>query len=195
MIRASSRERARLLAYVPQSHVATFAFSVETIVLMGRIAHGNLFNRPTAIDRAIAGQALEQLGISHLRERPYTMSSGGERQLVLLARALPRWAQFGDPAVPANFGRMKNAERYRRSADVDRRDDGITRCSDDRYGIVKLVRDVGLAAVRRECDADGAVANGDRRRHSVPNLLHNIVYLTNLYGAPILETPILFRDC
>jgi hypothetical protein len=80
---------------------------------------------------------------------------------------------------------MKNAERYRRSAEVDRRDHGITRCSDDRYGIVKLVRDVGLAAVRRKCDADGAVANGDRRGHSVPNLLHNIVYLTNLCGGTI----------
>src|SRR5262245_24940468 len=40
----SSRERARLVAYVPQSHQATFAFPVETVVLMGRTAHGNLFS-------------------------------------------------------------------------------------------------------------------------------------------------------
>ena len=44
----ASRERARLIAYVPQSHAATFAFTVETVVLMGRTAHGNLFSRPTA---------------------------------------------------------------------------------------------------------------------------------------------------
>jgi iron complex transport system ATP-binding protein len=44
----SSRERARLLAYVPQSHVATFAFTVEAVVLMGRTAHGSIFSRPTA---------------------------------------------------------------------------------------------------------------------------------------------------
>ena len=42
----ASRERARLIAYVPQSHAATFAFTVETVVLMGRTAHGNLFSRP-----------------------------------------------------------------------------------------------------------------------------------------------------
>jgi len=68
---------------------------------------------------------------------------------------------------PRESRQDENAERYRRSADVDRRDHGITRCSDDRYGMVKLVRDIGLAAVRRECDAEGAVANGDRRGHSV----------------------------
>src|SRR5262249_59750156 len=79
----SSRARARLIAYVPQSHVATFAFNVETIVLMGRTAHGNIFSRASAADRAIAAQALERFGISHLSERPYTMISGGERQLVL----------------------------------------------------------------------------------------------------------------
>src|SRR5918993_1250157 len=48
----AARERARLLAYVPQSHAATFAFTVEAIVLMGRTAHGNLFSRPSAADRA-----------------------------------------------------------------------------------------------------------------------------------------------
>jgi iron complex transport system ATP-binding protein len=54
----ASRERARLIAYVPQSHAATFAFTVETVVLMGRTAHGNLFSRPTAADRAVSARAL-----------------------------------------------------------------------------------------------------------------------------------------
>jgi iron complex transport system ATP-binding protein len=103
----SSRERARLLAYVPQSHVATFAFTVETVVLMGRTAHGDLFSRPTVADRAIAAQSLERLGIAHLSERPYTMISGGERQLVLLARALAQQPQFvvlDEPTASLDFG-------------------------------------------------------------------------------------------
>src|ERR1044072_5949996 len=50
---SSIRERARLIAYVPQTHVATFAFTVEAMVLMGRTAHGDLFARPTAKDRDI----------------------------------------------------------------------------------------------------------------------------------------------
>ena len=103
----SSRARARLIAYVPQSHVATFAFNVETIVLMGRTAHGNIFSRAGAADRTIAAQALERFGISHLSERPYTMISGGERQLVLLARALaqePSFIVLDEPTASLDFG-------------------------------------------------------------------------------------------
>jgi iron complex transport system ATP-binding protein len=110
----SSRERARLLAYVPQSHVVTFAFTVETVVLMGRTAHGNLFSRPTAADHAIAARMLERFGIAHLRERPYTMISGGERQLVLLARALAQEPQFivlDEPTASLDFGNQGKVMR------------------------------------------------------------------------------------
>ena len=110
----SIRERARLLAYVPQSHVATFAFPAETVVLMGRTAHGNLFSRPTAHDRAVARAAMQQFGIAHLAERPYTMISGGERQLVLLARALaqePRFVVLDEPTASLDFGNQGKVMR------------------------------------------------------------------------------------
>lgn len=103
----SIRERARVIAYVPQVHIGTFAFSVETVVLMGRTAHGNLFSRPSAHDRDVAHAALERFGIAKLRERPYTMISGGERQLVLLARALAQEPQFvvlDEPTASLDFG-------------------------------------------------------------------------------------------
>ena len=103
----ASRERARLIAYVPQSHAATFAFTVETVVLMGRTAHGGLFSRPSAADHAVAARALDRFGIAHLRDRPYTMISGGERQLALLARALAQEPQFvvlDEPTASLDFG-------------------------------------------------------------------------------------------
>jgi|SRR5262245_26906549 len=110
----SVRERARLIAYVPQLHVPTFAFTVESVVLMGRTAHGNLFSRPSAHDRTVAAQVLEQFGIAHLATRPYTMISGGERQLVLLARALAQQPQFvvlDEPTASLDFGNQGKVMR------------------------------------------------------------------------------------
>lgn len=103
----AARERARLVAYVPQTHVATFAFTVESVVLMGRTAHTSLFSRPSAKDRDIGAAAMARFGIAHLAQRPYTMISGGERQLALLARALAQEPQFvvlDEPTASLDFG-------------------------------------------------------------------------------------------
>lgn len=81
-------EMARLVAYVPQEHKPAFPYLVKEVVLMGRTPHmGGVFGiRKT--DKAKALEALNLLGITHLAERPYNQLSGGQRQLVLIARAL-----------------------------------------------------------------------------------------------------------
>ncbi len=114
LARISIRERARNIAYVPQVHVGTFAFTVETVVLMGRSAHTNLFSRPSAHDREVAQSALARFGIAALSARPYTEISGGERQLVLLARALSQEPQFivlDEPTASLDFGNQGKVMR------------------------------------------------------------------------------------
>jgi iron complex transport system ATP-binding protein len=81
-------QRARLVGIIPQIHVPAFAYSVREMVLMGRAPHLPLFGSPGRYDYDIADSALENVGMSHYRDRHYTELSGGERQLVMIARGL-----------------------------------------------------------------------------------------------------------
>ncbi len=93
---------ARSIAYVPQIHRASFAYRVVDVVLMGRIPHKSFFSRYTDEDMDIALATLDKLSILHLKERPYTRISGGERQLTLIARAMTQGAHTFIMDEPAN---------------------------------------------------------------------------------------------
>lgn len=76
------------VGYVPQRQDWTFPYTVLDMVLMGRAPHLRLFCSPSNEDIELAWKAIESLGISHLANRAYPNLSGGEAQLVLIARAL-----------------------------------------------------------------------------------------------------------
>jgi cobalamin transport system ATP-binding protein len=84
----SRRAFARQVAVVAQESAIPFAFEVREVVLMGRSPHLGLLGFETARDHALAEAALERLGIAHLAGRSVLEISGGERQLVMVARAL-----------------------------------------------------------------------------------------------------------
>ncbi len=88
-------EARRLIAYVPQKESVDWDFpvAVRDVVLMGRFGQLGLFQRPTAADRRIAMEALEQVGMSALADRHIRDLSGGQQQRVFLARALTQRAE------------------------------------------------------------------------------------------------------
>lgn len=88
VIGASASQLARKVAYVPQSHEKTFPYLVSDIILMGRASHISFWDSPSSEDKELVNEAMLQVGIYHLRNRPYIQLSGGESQLVMLARAL-----------------------------------------------------------------------------------------------------------
>lgn len=88
MQQMSIRETARHVAYVPQHHSQPFPYQVEDMVLMGRTPHMSRFYRPCKKDRAAARAAMDRTGISDLAHEPYDILSGGQQQLVLIARAI-----------------------------------------------------------------------------------------------------------
>lgn len=79
---------AKYISYVPQLHEKTFPYKVIDIVLMGRAVYTSIFSSPKEEDIYIAKRSLEQVGMLKYCDKPYTKLSGGEGQLVMIARAL-----------------------------------------------------------------------------------------------------------
>jgi iron complex transport system ATP-binding protein len=103
----SPKDRARLMAYVPQSHTPPFPYRAFDVVLMGRTAHLGLLGSPSQEDDRITLEVMERLGIAALKDRVYSQLSGGERQLVLIARAIgqqPKVLVMDEPASNLDFG-------------------------------------------------------------------------------------------
>jgi iron complex transport system ATP-binding protein len=174
LARISIRDRARLIAYVPQVHVPTFAFTVESVALMGRTAHGSLFSRPSAHDRTVAARALEQFGIAHLAPRPYTMISGGERQLVLLARALAQEPQFvvlDEPTASLDFGNQGKVMNEIRA---------LARAG---HGILFTTHDPNHAL--RAADRAYLLRQGERIAEGAVDTVLTRERLEDLYRAPV----------
>lgn len=174
----SARERALRLAYVPQAAPAGFAYSVEDLVLMGRSAHRGLFAPPTAADLAAVAAALDRMGLQPLARRPATMISGGERQLVLIARALAQDARvvvLDEPTASLDFGNQGRV-----------------------LGEIRRLAAAGLAVLFTTHDPNQALRVADRAlllRDGRPLALGPVAQVLDaerlraLYGVPVKAVP------
>jgi len=114
----SERERAREIAFIPQHHVPTFNYSVVDIVVMGRASLLEVHETPKQKDYAIVADTLKMLGIEKLAQKQYKELSGGQRQLVLIARAICQQAKIiimDEPLQSLDFinqAMVTNALRY-----------------------------------------------------------------------------------
>ncbi|WP_147821878.1 ABC transporter ATP-binding protein [Salidesulfovibrio onnuriiensis] len=86
--KASIRQMARMVSYVPQEHKPPFPYLVKDVVLMGRSPHLSSLFGVAARHKKKVREAMELIGITELAEKPYSRLSGGQRQMVLIARAV-----------------------------------------------------------------------------------------------------------
>jgi iron complex transport system ATP-binding protein len=177
---------AQRLAYVPQAHVTEFSYSVLDVVLMGRTARLRSFASPGSEDRRIALDKLASLGIRDLAEHDYTQISGGQRQLVLIARALAQGTPFlimDEPTASLDFGNQ---------AMVLAR---IRELAADGYGIVLSTHDPDhalLLATRVAIIADGGVKTIGKPGDVVTAQTLSALYRTEV---EVEETPSGRRVC
>jgi len=143
------RELARTLASVPQDNHVPFPFLAGELVLMGRAPHQGLLGFESAQDLEIAREAMRRVGVEGLANRSVLELSGGERQLVVFARAIaqrPRLLLLDEPTAFLDLRhRIDVLREVRRLA------------SGDRAALV-VSHDLGLAA--RVCDRLLILAGG-----------------------------------
>jgi iron complex transport system ATP-binding protein len=179
-------EIAKRMAYVPQAHVTEFSYSVLDLVVMGRTARRGPFAGPGADDIAVARDRLATLGIGDLVDADYTRISGGQRQLVLIARALAQGAPIlvmDEPTASLDFGNQTLV--------LDR----IRGLAADGYGVVLSTHDPDhalLVAHRVAVIAEGGLRAVGPARDVVTAETLSAIYRTEVY---VEDTPSGRRVC
>ena len=121
------KEIAKLVGFVPQLHTPAFDYRCLDFVLMGRAPQIGTFNRPKAEDEKMCMDVLESMNLGHLAEKSYLNISGGERQQLLIARAIvqePEVVLFDEPTAHLDFGNQHRVLRR------------IKKMSEDGYSVV-----------------------------------------------------------
>ena len=119
----SAAQLSEKIAYVAQKHTQPFPYEVKDVVMLGRISKTkSLSGKPTRKDYNIVENAMAEMGISHLRERPYVDISGGELQMVMFARALaqePELLIMDEPTAALDYGNaVRVIEKVRELAEA-----------------------------------------------------------------------------
>ena len=182
---SSARDNARAMAVLAQENTSEFELLVRDVVLMGRTPHQSPFARDSAEDFRIVAQALERVDAKRLSERMFSTLSGGEKQRVLMARALAQQAPLLVLDEPTNHLDVRH-----------------------QFELMNLIRSLGLTALAalhelplaaHYCDRlyllkDGAlVAQGTPCEVLTPEIIADVygvralVRLSPRSGKPLIE--------
>jgi iron complex transport system ATP-binding protein len=169
------RDRAKRIAYVPQASATVFPFTALEVVLTGRSPYSGRFCFESALDEQIALAALDALDAAHLAARHITELSGGERQLVTVARALAQQPEVMLLDEPASALDLKHRTQLARA---------LRRLRDER-GIAVLMITHDLMLLDSAVDLIFAMKCGRLVANGPPEMVLNNTVLGDIYDAPV----------
>lgn len=170
------RDVAKKMAVVPQETAVNFSFTVKDVVIMGRSPHLGLFQNEGEKDFAVARLAMELTNTYHLADRPITAISGGERQRVIIAKALaqePRIILLDEPTSHLDINHQIEILSLLRRLN---RENNLT--------IISVFHDLNLAS--QYCDSLILMNNGSIFTIGEPDEVLTMENIKEVYGANVL---------
>lgn len=173
--RSSARDNARAMAVLAQENTSEFELLVRDVVLMGRTPHQSPFARDSAEDFRIVAQALERVDAKYLSERMFSTLSGGEKQRVLMARALAQQAPLLVLDEPTNHLDVRH-----------------------QFELMNLIRSLGLTALAalhelplaaHYCDRLYLLKDGVLVAEGTPSEVLTPEIIADVYGVRALVRP------
>jgi len=173
--RLDSRTRAQRIAVVHQESPILYAARAGDFVLQGRHPYGRALRLASEEDVTIARNALAQVGAEHLAGRTISELSGGEKQRIILARALaqqPRLVLLDEPTLHLDIGaQVELLERLRQLAE------------ENKYAVVVVTHELALAA--EFADQVVLLHNGKCLRVGSPAAVYQRELLEQVFDAPL----------
>jgi len=172
---ANSRERARLIASVPQRPLLPATMTVADYVLLGRTPHIPYLGKESAADLAAACEAMTVLDLNEHLARPLATLSGGEQQRAILARAISQQAPLlllDEPTTALDIGHQQSVLGL---VDVLRRERGLT--------VVSAIHDLTLAA--QYCDRLVLLDRGKVAASGKPTEVLSVEMIARIFGAEV----------
>lgn len=175
LYKMEARQVASQVAFVAQENGNDFPFSVEDMVMMGRIPHLKRFQREGARDQEIVNNALRMTGASHLAGRLVTELSGGEKQRIIIARALAQEPRVLFLDEPTSFLDINYQIEIMELLHRLRREQGLT--------VVMVVHELNLAS--HYCDSLLVLKEGAIYAAGHPAIVMSTELINEVYGCHV----------
>lgn len=173
--RLKQQQISALAAFLPQTCAVPFSYTALTVVLMGTTAGSGLFVHPGARELSYAKEALEKTGIAALSDRLVTELSGGELQLVMIARAVAQQSKIiilDEPTSSLDYGNQARILKQLRTL------------TDAGYTVLFSTHNPAQAA--RFCDRIIALGNKTVCGNGPPDAVLNNGLVKKIYGADVV---------